>query len=90
MKSLTGHGSAASGVIETAVVALTLSSGLVPPVVTSIEPDPACGVSTALEPRRIDARRVLKNSFGFGGQYASMVFSRPPNPRRVPDVAGLG
>jgi 3-oxoacyl-[acyl-carrier-protein] synthase II len=89
VKSLTGHGSAASGVIETAAVALTMGTQVVPPVVTCTEPDPACGVSTSLEPRTVDVRRVLKNSFGFGGQYASMVFERPEKPRSGPvHVAG--
>lgn len=84
VKSLTGHGSAASGVIESAVVALTMCSGVVPPVVTCTEPDPACGVDTALEPRQITATHVMKNSFGFGGQYGSMVFQRAQHPREVP------
>ncbi|WP_306204376.1 beta-ketoacyl-[acyl-carrier-protein] synthase family protein [Actinoplanes sp. RD1] len=81
VKSLTGHGSAASGVVETVASALTLTRGVVPPVVTCTEPDPACGVATALEPREVPARKLLKNSFGFGGQYASMVFERPDRPR---------
>jgi 3-oxoacyl-[acyl-carrier-protein] synthase II len=87
VKSLTGHGSAASGVIETAVAALTMCSGVVPPVVTCTEPDPSCAVNTSLTPVQMPVERVLKNSFGFGGQYASMVFSRPDNPRVVPAVA---
>jgi 3-oxoacyl-[acyl-carrier-protein] synthase II len=88
VKSLTGHGSAASGVVESAVAALTLSQGVVPPVVTCTEPDPACGVKTSLTPvcKRVD--RVLKNSFGFGGQYASMVFSRAATSRQVPTPVG--
>jgi 3-oxoacyl-[acyl-carrier-protein] synthase II len=87
VKSLTGHGSAASGVVETAVAALTMCSGIIPPVVTCTEPDPACGVSTSLTPVEMPVRRVLKNSFGFGGQYASMVFERADNPRIIPPVA---
>jgi 3-oxoacyl-[acyl-carrier-protein] synthase II len=82
VKSLTGHGSAASGVVESVVAALTLCRGVVPPVVTCTEPDPACAVKTSLEPVQLPARKVLKNSFGFGGQYASMVFQRPANPRQ--------
>lgn len=84
VKSLTGHGSAASGVIETAAVALTMSTQVVPPVVTCTDPDPACGVNTSLEPRTVGVRRVLKNSFGFGGQYASMVFERSQTSTELP------
>ncbi|MFI9586661.1 beta-ketoacyl-[acyl-carrier-protein] synthase family protein [Streptomyces sp. NPDC052236] len=81
VKSLTGHGSAASGVVESVVAALTLCRGVVPPVVTCTEPDPKCDVKTSLQPVERPVRTVLKNSFGFGGQYASMVFKRPLNPR---------
>ncbi len=81
VKSLTGHGSAASGIVESVVTALTLCNGVVPPVVTCTEPDPACDVRTSLTPVERPVGRVIKNSFGFGGQYASMVFDRPSNPR---------
>ena len=84
VKSLTGHGSAASGVVESVVASLTLCSGVIPPVVTTTEPDPACAVKTNLEPVERPVRTVLKNSFGFGGQYASMLFERPANPRTAP------
>jgi 3-oxoacyl-[acyl-carrier-protein] synthase II len=83
VKSLTGHGSAASGVLETVVSALSLCEGVVPPVVTCTQPDPDCNVKTSLTPIRRPISNVLKNSFGFGGQYASMVFSRPENARSI-------
>jgi 3-oxoacyl-[acyl-carrier-protein] synthase II len=83
VKSLTGHGSGASGIIETIVAALTLCRGVVPPVVTCTEPDPECNVRTHLTPAERPIATVLKNSFGFGGQYASMIFKRPSNPRRL-------
>jgi len=81
VKSLTGHGSAASGITESVVAALTLCRGVIPPVVTCTEPDPKCNVRTSLTPVDRPVQTVLKNSFGFGGQYASMVFKRPANPR---------
>jgi len=87
VKSLTGHGSAASGILETVVAALTLCRGIIPPVVTCTQPDPECNVKTSLTPVRRPVAAVLKNSFGFGGQYASMVFKRPQNVRQQP--AGL-
>ena len=82
VKSLTGHGSAASGVVESVATALTLCRGIVPPVVTCTEPDPECNVRTSLVPIERPVKAMLKNSFGFGGQYASMVFTRPPHPRQ--------
>jgi 3-oxoacyl-[acyl-carrier-protein] synthase II len=81
VKSLTGHGSAASGVVETVAAALTLTHDVVPPVVTCSEPDPKCGLKTSLVPVKRPVGTVLKCSFGFGGQYASMVFRKP---ERVP------
>jgi 3-oxoacyl-[acyl-carrier-protein] synthase II len=83
VKSLIGHGSAASGIVETVVAALTLCRGVIPPVVTCTEPDPECNVKTSLTPVERPVRAVLKNSFGFGGQYASVVYKRPENPRRA-------
>lgn len=84
VKSLTGHCSAASGIIEVIVAALTLGRGIVPPVVTCTEPDPECNVRTHLTPSMRPIANVVKNSFGFGGQYASMIFQRPSNPRPPP------
>lgn len=85
VKSLTGHGSGASGIVETIVAALTLCRGIIPPVVTCTEPDPECNVKTNLTPVKRPVSTVIKNSFGFGGQYASMIFKRPSNPRRAPE-----
>ena len=77
IKSLIGHGSAASGVVESIAAALSLCRGTVPPVVTCTEPDPLCGIRTSLTPVQRAVGNVLKNSFGFGGQYASLVIKRP-------------
>jgi 3-oxoacyl-[acyl-carrier-protein] synthase II len=77
VKSLTGHGSAASGVIETVAAVLAITHNVVPPVVTCTEPDPKCGVKTSLAPVSRPVETVLKCSFGFGGQYASMIFRQP-------------
>lgn len=84
VKSITGHGSAASGVIEVIVSALTVSHGMIPPVVTCTDPDPECGVLTSLTPVKQQVDAVIKNSFGFGGQYASMVLRKPSNMGRNP------
>jgi 3-oxoacyl-[acyl-carrier-protein] synthase II len=73
VKSLTGHCSAASGILEIIVSALTMEHGIVPPVVTCTEPDPECNVRTHLTPVERPVKAILKNSFGFGGQFASVV-----------------
>jgi len=84
VKSLTGHGSGASGIIETIVSALALCRGIIPPIVTCTEPDPECNVKTNLTPVSRPVATIVKNSFGFGGQYASLILKRPENPRPVP------
>ncbi|GLQ87938.1 beta-ketoacyl-[acyl-carrier-protein] synthase family protein [Dyella flagellata] len=81
VKSLTGHGSAASGILETVIASLSLCRGIIPPVTTCTEPDPECNVRTSLTPIHRPVANVLKNSFGFGGQYASIVFRRPESAR---------
>lgn len=82
IKSMIGHGSAASGIIESIASALSICSGVVPPVPTCLEPDPKCGLFTQIHAADIPVRTVLKNSFGFGGQYASMLFTEPPSKRQ--------
>jgi len=76
IKSMTGHASGASGILETIVAALSLKHGIVPPVPTCTEPDPECDVTTHLEPVARTLNAVMKDSFGFGGQYASMIFTK--------------
>ncbi|MDQ3820547.1 MAG: hypothetical protein M3362_23090, partial [Acidobacteriota bacterium] len=90
VKSLTGHASAASGIIEVIASVLTLCEGIVPPVVTCTEPDPECNVKTNLRPVERPVKTVLKNAFGFGGQYTSVVLHRASNSRRlVPRVGDI-
>ncbi len=84
VKSLTGHASAASGIIEIIASALTLCEGVVLPVVTCTEPDPDCNVKTNLQPVERPVETVLKNAFGFGGQYASIILQRASSSRRLP------
>lgn len=76
-KSMMGHLLGAAGAVESAVCALAIAEGKVPPTINQEEPDPACDLdyvpNTARE-RRI--KHALNNSFGFGGTNCSLVFSR--------------
>ncbi len=76
-KSMTGHMLGAAGGVETAVCALTISRGVIPPTINYRTPDPACDLdyvpNTAREVR-VDS--VLSNSFGFGGTNACLVLGR--------------
>ena len=77
-KSMVGHLIGASGALEAAATALSLERGVVPPTINQDTPDPVCDLdyvpNTAREYPRL--RTALSNSFGFGGQNASLVMSR--------------
>jgi 3-oxoacyl-[acyl-carrier-protein] synthase II len=76
-KSMTGHLIATSGAFEAAVSALTLFFGKVPPTINLEHPDPQCDLDHVTEGcRDFAGRTVLSNSFGFGGQNATLVFRR--------------
>jgi len=76
-KSMTGHMLGAAGGVETAICALVISRGVVPPTINYVTPDPDCDLdyvpNTA---REVRVQHVLTNSFGFGGTNACLVLSR--------------
>jgi 3-oxoacyl-[acyl-carrier-protein] synthase II len=76
-KSLVGHTMAAAGSVEAVATILALEHGLVPPTANLTEIDPAvpfdCVPGAA---RPADLGAALSNSFGFGGQNVSLIFSR--------------
>ena len=76
-KSMVGHLIGASGALEAAATAMSLDRGVVPPTINQATPDPGCDLdyvpNTA---REITLKCAITNSFGFGGQNASLVLSR--------------
>jgi 3-oxoacyl-[acyl-carrier-protein] synthase II len=76
-KSMTGHMLGAAGGVETAICALVLARGIVPPTINYTTPDPECDLdyvpNTA---REVRVKHALTNSFGFGGTNASLILSR--------------
>jgi 3-oxoacyl-[acyl-carrier-protein] synthase II len=75
VKSMTGHLIAASGAVEAVAAVLTLSEHVVPPTINLHTPDPECDLDYVAEGARPFAgRTVLSNSFGFGGQNATLLF----------------
>ena len=76
-KSMIGHTLGASGALESVACVKTLQTGVIHPTTNYEYPDPDCDLdyvpNTA---RQVDVRVVLKNSFGFGGQNACLVFRR--------------
>ena len=77
VKSMTGHLIAASGAVEAVASVLTLSEGVVPPTINLRKPDPECDLDYVPgEARPFPGRTVLSNSFGFGGQNATLIFGK--------------
>jgi 3-oxoacyl-[acyl-carrier-protein] synthase II len=90
IKAVTGHMLGASGAVEAAATALSVSRGLLPPTHNLDDPDPECDldhvVGTAREGR---VSVALSNSFAFGGHNLSLLFgpasaSRPARTQPVP------
>ncbi len=76
-KSMTGHMLGAAGGVETAICALAVARGAIPPTINYTTPDPECDLdyvpNTA---REVRVQHVLTNSYGFGGTNASLILSR--------------
>ncbi|MBC8426258.1 beta-ketoacyl-ACP synthase II [bacterium] len=76
-KSMTGHLLGAAGGIETAITALALREGRLPPTINYETPDPECDLfccpNEAVD-REVDV--ALSNSFGFGGHNVSLCLRR--------------
>ena len=76
-KSMMGHLLGAAGAVESAICALAIAEGKVPPTINLTDPDPACPLDyVPLTGRERAIKHALNNSFGFGGTNASLVFSR--------------
>ncbi|MFE3652086.1 beta-ketoacyl-[acyl-carrier-protein] synthase family protein [Streptomyces sp. NPDC059101] len=75
-KGVTGHPLGAAGAIEAAYCALALRDGLIPPTAGLSEPDPRIQVDLVRgAARHGPLRAAMSNSFGFGGQNATLVFT---------------
>jgi 3-oxoacyl-[acyl-carrier-protein] synthase II len=76
-KSMTGHLLGAAGGIEGVFSVLALHHKMLPPTINYITPDPDCDLDyVANEPREMEVRYALSNSFGFGGTNAALLFKR--------------
>ena len=76
-KSLIGHTLGASAAIESVVCVQTILTGWVHPTINQEFPDPDCDLDyVPNKARQADVKVVLKNSFGFGGQNACLVFKK--------------
>ncbi len=78
IKGAVGHLMAASGALEIAASLLAFERDLLPGTANHRERDPACNVDViGPAPRVSNVSALMSNSFGFGGQNASVVLGRP-------------
>ena len=75
-KGWTGHTLGAAGIVESVIALLALEHGLLPGILHSRTPDPACGPQIRFDNAEGDIRYAMNNSFGFGGNNAALVFGR--------------
>jgi 3-oxoacyl-[acyl-carrier-protein] synthase II len=77
-KSMMGHLIAASGAVEVIAAILCLQRQILHPTINLLTPDPACDLDYVPgQARSYRHDTVLCNSFGFGGQNASLLVRRP-------------
>jgi 3-oxoacyl-[acyl-carrier-protein] synthase II len=77
-KGAIGHLLGAAGAVEAIIAIQTIRTGLVPPTRNLEERDPAVALDVvAGAPRQQAVRAALNNSFGFGGQNASLILTAP-------------
>ncbi len=77
-KSMTGHLLGAAGGLESAIAAMTIRHGILPPTINLENADEGCDLDYVPNVARPvpGIRHVLSNSFGFGGTNATLIFSR--------------
>jgi len=76
-KSMIGHLTVAAGAVEAIVTALTLFHQQIHPTVNLRDQDPECDLDYVSNQARLaPVQHALSNSFGFGGQCASLLLER--------------
>lgn len=80
IKSMMGHLIAAAGSVEAITCILAMRDGVVPPTMNYETPDPDCDLDYIPNAaREKEVKAALSNSFGFGGQNISLIFSQYQN-----------
>ena len=78
-KSMTGHLLGGAGAIEAIATILALKNGIIPPTINHFDDDPQIDPRFDIvfnQARQRDIHYGLSNSFGFGGQNATVVFKK--------------
>ena len=77
-KGLTGHTLGAAGIVEAIIAALSLEHGFIPASPTTQTLDPDLRSRYLIQGEQRSLRRVMSNSFGFGGSNCSLILGRAP------------
>ena len=75
-KGWTGHTLGAAGIVESVFALIALRHGLLPGILNSDVPDPACGAHIRFDNAHAGIGYAMNNSFGFGGNNCSLLFGR--------------
>jgi len=76
IKSMMGHLIAAAGSVEAITCLLSIRDHVIPPTINYETPDPECDLDyVPNQARQTRVEAALSNSFGFGGQNISLIFS---------------
>ena len=76
-KSMIGHAMGAAGAIEAMVCVQTIRDNMIHPTINLEDPDPACDLDyVPLVARPAQVNVAMSNSFGLGGQNASLILRR--------------
>jgi 3-oxoacyl-[acyl-carrier-protein] synthase II len=78
-KSMTGHLLGGAGAVEAIATILALKNGIIPPTINHFDDDPQIDPRldfTFNKAKKRDIHYGLTNSFGFGGQNASLIFKK--------------
>lgn len=76
-KSMTGHMLGASGAAEAIVCIKAMQESFIPPTIGLLEQDPECDLDyVPLQGRNQNLKYTISNSFGFGGQNASILLKK--------------
>lgn len=77
IKSMIGHTIGAAGAIQAVAACLSIKKSFIPPTINYKEKDPECDLDyVPNQARHKKIRHILSNSFGFGSNNCSIVFSQ--------------
>ena len=77
IKGAIGHQMAGAGASQAVAAVYSCRTGVVPPTCNLSDPDDDCALDHVVaRPRSVDVPAVLVNSFGMGGQNATVIYAR--------------